>query len=240
MMASAFLLGALAYGLAACRVTRPLLWDHFHDHVFWRGPSSERRRFALSFDDGPHPENTPRLLALLALHQVRATFFLVGRNARQHPALVQSLVDGGHEIGVHSHNHRILPLLGGRKLEQELDRGAQDISSAGGGEPTLFRPPYGLRDPRVLRASAQRGWSCVLWSVMPGDWMRPPAWWLVAWMRLRVRGGAIVLLHDGGGDRRPTLEALAQTLPLWRNQGLLPVPCGELLGLCAAQQKGAS
>ena len=224
-------LAATGYGLAACRVTRPLLWEWGFDHVHWRGPRDERTRFALSFDDGPDPRQTPALLEILARHRLRATFFLLGREAARHPALVREIAAAGHELGNHSFSHARLPLLSTARMQAEIDRATEAIGAACGEAPRLFRPPYGLRDRRLLRATRERGLTLLLWSVMPWDWLAPPAVWIERWLRLRVRPGAIVTLHDGGGDRRPTLEALDRVLPQLAARGRQATCCGELLRL---------
>ena len=110
MIGSAIALAA-AYAVAATRVTRPLLWDRFFDHVVWRGPATARGHFALTFDDGPDPENTPRLLDVLDRHRARATFFMVGERAARHPDLVRRVAAAGHEIGNHSFSHQRMILL---------------------------------------------------------------------------------------------------------------------------------
>jgi peptidoglycan/xylan/chitin deacetylase (PgdA/CDA1 family) len=238
-VSGALALGAAAaagvgYSLAACRITRPLLWDRFHDHVHWRGPATERARFALSFDDGPHPDQTPALLEILGRHRARATFFLLGREVVRYPGLVAQIAAAGHEIGNHSFSHAKLPLLPTAAMAAEIDRASAAIGAACGAEPRLFRPPFGLRDPRLLRATAERGLALLLWSVMPWDWLAPPAPWIAAWLERRVRPGAIVTLHDGGGDRSATLAALEQQLPRWAGRGWHATSCGELLQLSAA------
>lgn len=222
-------LGIAGYAVAACRVTRPLLWDRFFDHVVWRGPNTVGAKLALTFDDGPDPENTPRLLDVLDRHGVSSTFFLLGKRAERHPDLVERMRSSGHEIGNHSYGHKKLVLCSRTEIETELDRGAAAIRQAGGGEARLFRPPHGLRDPRVLAASAARGYTCVLWSVMPWDWTQPPSEWIERWVTLRAHPGGIVVLHDGGGDRSGTVDAVDRLVPTLRDRGFELTTVSDLL-----------
>lgn len=220
---------AAGYAIAACRITRPLLWDRFYDHVIWKGPTSQPPKLCLTFDDGPDPTNTPRLLDVLERHGVPATFFLLGKRAERHPGLVERMRASGHEIGNHSYGHKKLILCSRAEIEQEVDAGAAAIRKAGGGDPGLFRPPHGLRDPRVLSVTADRGYKCILWSVMPWDWTQPPSTWIERWVRFRAHAGAIVVLHDGGGDRSGTVEAVDRLLPRLLDRGFEFTTVSELL-----------
>lgn len=174
--------------------------------------------FALTFDDGPNDNWTPRLLELLAQHNVRATFFLIGEFVRERPALVRQIVAAGHLIGNHTATHPWLPLLNARRVRNELAFCNATIEEAAGQKVRFFRPPHGARRPAVLRAAREMGMTPVLWNAMGYDWRRPPAETIAGHLargiaRNQQRGrGSNLLLHDGGhtgigADRSRSVEA---------------------------------
>jgi peptidoglycan/xylan/chitin deacetylase (PgdA/CDA1 family) len=185
----------------------------------------DRGGIALTFDDGPNPSVTPALLDLLDGAGCRATFFLIGRFVGECPALAREISTRGHLLGNHTHTHPNLIWLSPQKIGEELQRSQEAIRYATGCAPRWMRPPYGFRGPqlgRVLRRFGLRG--PVMWTVSAHDWVAQSPARLVRRLQ-SVRGGDIVLLHDGdhrrlGGDREQTLRALAHWLPRWRDAGL--------------------
>lgn len=157
------------------------------------------RRLALTFDDGPDPAFTPRVLALLAERGVRATFFAVGERARRAPDTVRMTAAAGHEIASHGWSHRSLWLCGPRRTEAEIGRAHELLARLAGREPRLFRPPWGMVNAAmfgVLRRYRQR---CVFWSIQP-EGLRPVAApKQVRHVLRRAHDGAIVDLHDAEG-----------------------------------------
>lgn len=195
--------------------------------------TGDPRTIALTFDDGPNPAITPALLDLLDRHAVRATFFLIGAHVRAVPDLAREIAQRGHTIGNHTDTHPALPLLSARRIAEELDRCDEAIQSATGRKPRWMRPPYGFRSPLLSGIVTRRkGSGVVMWSRLARDWKPQPAEPVA--MRLRgVRGGDIVLLHDGdhrvtGGDRRHTVQALASWIPRWKDLGLQMVTLDEI------------
>lgn len=195
--------------------------------------TGDSRTMALTFDDGPNPAVTPALLDLLDRHSVRATFFLIGAHVRACPELAREVSDRGHTIGNHTDSHPALPLLSARRISEELSRCDDAIRSATQQLPRWMRPPYGFRSPVLNGIVAQReGAGVVMWSRLARDWKPQPVEPVVQRLR-RVRGGDIVLLHDGdhrapGGDRRHTVEALAVWIPRWKDAGLRMVTLDEI------------
>jgi peptidoglycan/xylan/chitin deacetylase (PgdA/CDA1 family) len=188
---------------------------------------------ALTFDDGPNPAVTPALLDLLDQHSVRATFFLIGAHVRACPELAREVSSRGHTIGNHTDTHPALPFLSAQKIREELARCDEAIESATGRVPRWMRPPYGFRSPLlngVVRS--RRGAGVVMWSRLAHDWNPQPAEHVTRRLQ-HVRGGDIVLLHDGdhrapGGDRRHTVQALQKWIPRWKDAGLRMVTLDEV------------
>ena len=170
---------------------------------------------ALTIDDGPDPQWTPQILALLARYQIPATFCMIGRHAAAYPHLVAAVVDGGHQVANHTFTHPIpISRLTPPQVHDEVNRASDAITAASGGHrPILFRSPGGNWSPEVLAACAQGGMRPLDWSVDPRDWSRPGVPHIVDVILTRTRPGAIILDHDGGGNRQQTLDALTIALP---------------------------
>lgn len=203
--------------------------------------TSAANKLALTFDDGPNPAITPKLLDLLAKHNARATFFLVGKFVRECPALTKEILARGHALGNHTDTHPNLFLCGRKKTEDELQRCADAIRGAAGVEPHWFRPPFGFRSPWLHEIVKRQGMQIAMWTLIPGDWRVKPAEWLIQRMNpiaeharrnLPPRTGSgegptgdILCLHDGyhryqNGDRARTVAALKYWLPRWSDLGL--------------------
>jgi peptidoglycan/xylan/chitin deacetylase (PgdA/CDA1 family) len=162
---------------------------------------------ALTFDDGPDPEVTPRILDLLAEAGVRASFFVVGERAERHPDLVRRIAQEGHAVGNHSWSHAWLPFCGARRMRAELLRCQELLGDLLGQAPTMIRPPYGARDVRVYRLIQALGLTPVLWSLDSRDWAGAPPARIEARLD-RAQGGDVVLLHDGDPKATSTCAAL--------------------------------
>jgi peptidoglycan-N-acetylglucosamine deacetylase len=186
-------------------------------------PVRVERAVALTFDDGPSPVDTPRILDVLRKRHVRATFFVIGFLADAYPELVLREHRMGMAIGNHTYNHPEVPpfnRLPRRLLQAEIDLGARSIERIGI-ETHLFRPPAGSTSPRVVGAAEAAGERVVLWSVDPVDWAQGVT---SAQIKRRVlsavQPGSIVILHDGGGDQSATISALPGIIKGIRHKGL--------------------
>jgi peptidoglycan-N-acetylglucosamine deacetylase len=140
------------------------------------------RKLAITFDDGPNPAITPRLLDLLDRHQAKSTFFVIGGFVRQCPELVRETTARGHVIGNHTGTHPNLFWLAPSQIDAELRACQEAISETLGAAPQWFRPPYGFRNPWVIPAAAALGCQTAMWTLIPGDWREKPAEWLIARM----------------------------------------------------------
>ncbi len=179
-----------------------------------RGPPGARG-VVLTFDDGPHPVWTPRVLAILAERGVQATFFVVGKKVEAHPDLVRAILDAGHAVALHSYAHdRFFSLRRTRAVRDDLARGIAVLERVTGTRPTLFRPPVGLTNPVIAAVSDALDLTVVGWTVSGRDGVaRARVADLVARVRRNLRDGIIVCLHDAPelGDREP---AAVKALPL--------------------------
>ncbi|WP_158845838.1 polysaccharide deacetylase family protein, partial [Streptomyces sp. NRRL WC-3742] len=178
-----------------------------------------QRVVALTIDDGPDPRYTPTVLALLQQYGIRATFFLIGENATEHPALVREIADRGHHIANHTWTHPDLRHLSEAKVREELERTSDLLHRTTGRLPTWFRAPGGDWSPVSLKVAADLGMRNMGWSVDPRDWARPGTSAITDRILKDVRPGAIVLNHDGGGDRSQTVAALKTYLPTLIDSG---------------------
>jgi peptidoglycan/xylan/chitin deacetylase (PgdA/CDA1 family) len=157
----------------------------------------DRRDVAVTFDDGPHPQGTPAVLAELARSGATATFFLVGEQVEARPALAREIVDAGHEVAVHGFRHTLLIRRRLAAVATDLDRAVASIEDATGVAPTLYRPPYGVFGASGLAHVRERGWRPLLWSRWGRDWEARATPKSVARRATRgLRPGDVVLLHD--------------------------------------------
>jgi peptidoglycan-N-acetylglucosamine deacetylase len=184
---------------------------------------------AITFDDGPHPQGTPAVLAALAAAGARATFFLVGEQVRGHPGVAAEIAAAGHAVAIHGDRHRTLLRVGPRALDDDLARAAATIADATGAAPVLHRAPYGIYSPLALRAVRARGWTPLLWSRWGRDWTRraTPAS-VAAKAAGTLRAGDVLLLHDADDYSAPdcwraTAGALPRILDAVAAAGLNPV-----------------
>jgi len=170
---------------------------------------------ALTIDDGPHPVWTPKVLEVLARHDIRATFCVVGSNVANHPGLAARIVDGGHQIANHTNTHPMnLSTLAPARIRAEIERADDAIRAAGGGaSPRLFRAPGGTWSAAIIAACRAAELRPLDWSVDTKDWTRPGVESIVRTIVGQTRPGSIILDHDGGGNRRQTVDALTIALP---------------------------
>jgi len=222
--------GAVA-GLAAGGYAYAAMWPTSqifgHTIIAGRDPS----QIALTYDDGPNDPHTFRLLDVLARNGVSATFFVIGKFARQRPDIVKALAAAGHLVGNHTMTHPLLVTRSPSVVRQQLRDANAAIEDALGARVEFFRPPHGGRRPDVLRAARELGLKTVLWNVMGHDWNAKSA----EAIERRVAAGvernrhlgraSNVLLHDGaqagiGVDRSQTVAATAALLIRWKDAGL--------------------
>ncbi|HXJ85789.1 MAG TPA: polysaccharide deacetylase family protein [Candidatus Binatia bacterium] len=182
------------------------------------------KKLALTYDDGPNDPHTLRLLEVLIRHNVHATFFLIGRYVQQRPDFVRELVKAGHVVGNHTFTHPLLTFKSTAEIRRELTDCHKAIQDAIGEHSNLFRPPFGGRRPAVLRIARELSLEPIIWNVTGYDWNAPPSAAIERKVERRIRGGDVILLHDGGhkqmgADRSQTVIATDHLLSRYKSEG---------------------
>jgi peptidoglycan-N-acetylglucosamine deacetylase len=185
---------------------------------------------ALTFDDGPWPGQTDKVLGILTAAKVKATFFEIGGWATRYPALSKLVVADGMEIGDHSQTHKLLGTVGHAVVTSEIARGAASVQQASGVSPTWFRPPGGSLSTFVVAETKRLGLRLVLWTIDPKDWKRPSPKIIAQRVLDQVRPGSVILMHDGGGDRTNTIAALPVIIKALKARGYQMVTLSQMYG----------
>jgi peptidoglycan/xylan/chitin deacetylase (PgdA/CDA1 family) len=192
------------------------------------------RQLALTYDDGPNDPYTFRLLEILAHHNVKATFFLIGRYVKQRPDIARELVQAGHAVGNHTFSHPNLIFASARQTRMELENCQQAMADAVGEQPRLFRPPFGGRRRSTLKIAGALKLESVMWNVTGWDWKGKPAEYVERRVCQQIRGGDVILLHDGshaafGADRSQTVIATDRLISLYKAKGYDFVTVPEMM-----------
>lgn len=199
--------------------------------VFSISPTKEKR-VAITFDDGPDKTYTPQILDILKSHQVKATFFLIGEKANEHPDVVKRIYAEGHDLGNHTWNHRQLSKMPAADIEAEIARTDDLLKKTSGTAPKLFRSPYGETSEDIMRTAAQTGHSVIGWSVDTRDWEGHSAEAILATVKKELKPGAVILMHSAGGkggNRANTVKALPQVIAYLKQQGYRIETVSELM-----------
>ena len=199
-------IGVIPFALAPW-IPRPFLFEwRQNGRPLWRLPAG--RKVALTFDDGPDIENTPRLLDILDEYRISATFFVVGSHTAKYPDLVHRIDERGHDIGSHGMTHRYLAFRSKHSYIAEVREAVSRLEDLLGKSVFLFRPPYGVRSPGLYGFLEEEGLRPVLWDIMAYDWLKTSSRRIANRVLRSVREGSIILLHDGGGERSMTIASI--------------------------------
>lgn len=207
----------------SCTPTRPEIGA-----LIWHGDLSSKNVY-LTFDDGPSNEATVEILDMLKANDAKATFFMLGKRAEKNPEVVRRIYNEGHSLGNHTYSH-----VGGRntnwtKITNEISRTDAAIKKACGHSPRFFRPPFGFFNFRYFKVAEKMGYTSILWTLDASDWSRAVTTRDIEKRIIpAVKGGYIVLLHDGGPNRGPLLEALPKILRELKKKGFEFRPLSEL------------
>lgn len=198
------------------------------------GSARGSKRLALTFDDGPNDPYTLRLLEILAQHQVRATFFMIGHYVQQRPEIARAAAKAGHVIGNHTFTHPNLIFVSDFETRRQLLDCEIALNDALGEHSRLFRPPFGGRRPGSLRIARSLGLEPVMWNVTGWDWKTTSADYVEQRVSKQVRGGNVILLHDGshlamGTDRSHTVVATDRLIMRYKAEGFEFVTVPEMM-----------
>ncbi|MFE4418223.1 glycosyltransferase [Streptomyces sp. NPDC056817] len=239
--------------LADYRIRPEAAYDKVPEEILEGGPvidtrsgkaaslSVPKHRLVLTFDDGPDPEWTPKVLDVLKKHNAHAVFFITGTMASQYPDMVRRIVREGHEIGLHTFNHPDLSYKSSSGIDWQLSQNQMALEGAAGIRTSLFRPPYSSFADAMDNASwpvtkyvGSRGYLTVLNNTDSDDWQKPGVDEIIRRATPKHGDGAIVLMHDSGGDRHQTVEALDRFLPDLQAKGYKFQNLTEALGAPSA------
>lgn len=187
------------------------------------------REIALTFDDGPNPYYTPQILAILRKYEMKATFFDIGYLVADYPNIVRQEYNEGNLVASHSWSHPVMTLLSAQAIVTQLTSTSRAIQDAIGVRPTFFRPPYGAINSTVLANARYLGFTTVLWDGTAEDWSLPGVSLIVSKTLQYARNGAILLLHDGGGNRAQTVAALPIIIASLKSRGYQFVTIQQLV-----------
>jgi peptidoglycan/xylan/chitin deacetylase (PgdA/CDA1 family) len=193
------------------------------------------KKIYLTYDDGPNDPHTMKLLEVLAKQRVRATFFMIGRYVRERPDIARAVAQAGHVIGNHTLTHPLLTFKSVAQTRTQLMDCHQALQDAIGDHSSLFRPPFGGRRPTTLRIARELGLRPVMWNVTGYDWNASPAATIEQKVARQMRGGDVILLHDGGhramgADRAQTVIATENLIRRFRDRGYEFVTVPETAG----------
>lgn len=187
---------------------------------------TRKKEIALTFDDGPHPAYTPRILAILKKYKVPATFFLVGEMAEKYPELVRAEIEAGHSVGNHTYHHVSLPKIPAEFVATEIKSCGEVLKNITGRAPRLFRPPGGEYDVDSAQTSEALGYIMVLWTDDPGDYASPGEQIILSRTLNKATNGGIILIHDG---IEQTIRMLPQIILNLQTRGYRFVTVDQML-----------
>jgi len=233
----AALAGVVSAGYQSMAPTGQWFGRAFYGLPFTSG-QRQSKQIALTFDDGPNDPHTLRLLEVLARHNVHATFFMIGRFVRQRPDIAVDIQKQGHIVGNHTFTHPLLTVQSMKHIRDEITHCRAALTDAVGDHSNLFRPPWGGRRPGVFRLVRQLGLEPIMWNVTAYDWNAPTPDYIEQKVTRRIRGGNVILLHDGGhlefgADRSKTLQVVDRIIPRYKSEGYEFVTVPEMMAACA-------
>ncbi len=207
-----------------------ILADGAAMHVYHCGPR-DTRQIALTFDDGPHPRYTDRILEILAREGVIATFFMIGVNVQRYPEVARRVIAGGHEVGNHTFTHATMKRIPEETLVKEIEENDRILEELGYAPHHIFRPPQGVCTDMLPSVLQQTQKHAILWDIDTRDWAHRPSDEILAEIERHVCGGAIILFHDYISGENTTIPALQKVIPALKERGYEFVTVSQLLDI---------
>ncbi len=201
------------------------------DADIYRKKENNYKKIALTFDDGPHPKFTPQILEILSEYNIKATFFVVGINAKNYPDTMKKVLDEGHEIENHTYTHPHVNNIDFGVLKREVEYCESEIYEQTDHKTKLFRPPEGLIDDEIIAMIKDLDYKVILWDIDTRDWAHTSPEDISNMVVNNIKSGDIILMHDYIGVNSPTPEALKLFLPILIERGYRFVTVNELIGL---------
>lgn len=199
------------------------------ENIFYCHRNNEQK-IALTFDDGPHPKYTPKILEILKRYGIKATFFVIGQNVEYYPGIVEQIVADGHEIGNHTYRHKRTKMLNGDIFFDDVQRCDGIISQRCNYKIKLFRPPEGYVDEKVRDVSRELGYSIILWNIDTEDWAHATPAGIEKNVIENISAGDIILMHDYVSGKNETIDALERIIPKLLSENYKFVTVSELIG----------
>ena len=187
-------------------------WGDGHSINTSDHPDPSDSRIYLTFDDGPSPHTTPWLLEMLEEEGIKASFFLIGKEAERYPELVEAIHNAGHSIGNHSYSHLFMPYLDKKNIENEVARANHIIEEITSEQPKIFRPPFGLMCHRTAQVLLDCSMHPVYWSQAPEDWSIPGAHRVIRRVLMKMKPGSLIVLHEGSVLKEQTIAAAKEII----------------------------
>lgn len=187
------------------------------------------QKIALTFDDGPHPKYTRKILDILKKYDIKATFFVIGQNIEYYPGILEEIIDEGHEIGNHTYNHKHTKQLNESDFDREVKSCDKIVEEVCNYKIKLFRPPEGFVDSKVKQVADELEYSIILWNIDTRDWAHSTPAEIERNVLTNVTAGDIILMHDYTSGKNTTIEALERIIPKLLSEGYKFVKISELI-----------
>lgn len=217
--------------ITALILVRSFLFPVHAQMQVYRSVKTDSKKIALTFDDGPHPYLTGRILEILERYGVQATFFMVGVNVVNYPDAARAVISAGHEVGNHTFSHDHMAHLSEAEVQRELGLCEDALAELCEYRPHLFRPPEGAVNTYIEHCTESNDYTLILWSLDTRDWETKDTEQIVEKVLSRIHAGDIILMHDYIGRQSKTPEALEILLPKLLEAGFEPVTVSQLLGV---------